>query len=367
MQRCQGGVGILNQKKLVLNVLLLSFYSAIVSRRTPFTFIGKPHLKLTDKEREILTCVQHRADRPVAELAKLTNLREHSVRYSLHRLIEDGIISRRAYIDIYRIGYSKHAFFFSLSVSKAQARKDILAYLLKHPRIAYLAEVGGDFRFKVDICTRNQVELHHFLTEFADRFGNILREKAFVQLLEQIEFSVKCISTKTFPILSLRMGTYESAESVDMIDHQILVLLSEINERSFSELARTLNMSLSSLQYRIEALQKKKVLLGFRYVVNGALFGLHDYFHLLYVKGMRSNIKRKLLNFCTKHRDIRYFVPCIGAWDFEVGSNVESPEHAAEIADELYEIGGEAMLRVETLPLFRYMKVSNYPFVEPQN
>lgn len=318
-------------------------------------------MNLTDNERLVISCIQHRADEPLASIAKITGLKIHNVRYAIKRLQSEGLITRRASIDIYRLGYSKHAFFFSLS--KIQTRAEIIKHLNDHPNIAYVAEVGGEYRFKADICSRNHSELYDFLNSFSEKFGDSLRDKAFVQLIEQSEFSVKCLSQKKFPIRVLRMGISSDLAGIDDVDHKILGCISEANDDKDAQIARKVGIPTSSLAYRLDQLQKKQILLGYRYLVNGAKLGLSDYYHLLYIKGLRASTRNKLYEYATSHPNIRYFVPCIGAWDLEIGSNVENAEQAAKIADDLFELGGDAVLRIQTLPLFRYTKVSNYPFL----
>ena len=318
-------------------------------------------MNLSDRERELLVFIQHRADLSTSEVARHLNHSEPAVRRSLQRLIDGKILTRRAFIDLYRLGFSKHAFFFSLSVTSATARRQVVDYLLSHPQIAYVAEVGGDFRFKADICTRTQPELREFLSAFSSRFGDILRDKAFVQLLEQFEVGLKCISERRLPVVELTMGVSHVIEKIDDVDHMILAHLSEIGDQSFTDLARKIGMPLATFTYRVENLRKKKILLGFRYVVNGPALGLVDYFHVVYAKGLRDETRTRLLDFCREHPDIRYFVPCIGSWDFEIGSNSMTAESAGTLADQIFEIGGDSISRIQSLPLFRVSKVSNYP------
>jgi DNA-binding Lrp family transcriptional regulator len=318
-------------------------------------------MNFSDREREILVYVQHRADLAISEVARYLGYSEASVRRSFQRLIDGNVLARRAFIDLYRLGFSKHAFFFSLSETSASARKKVLDYLLSHPQIAYVAEVGGDFRFKADICTRKQPELREFLRTFSASFGDILRDKAFAQLLEQVEMGIKCVSQRRLPVVELAMGVSDVVEVIDDADHAILMRLSEIGEQSFSDVARKLGMPLATFTYRVENLRRKKILLGFRYVINGPALGLADYFHLVYTKGLRDDTRARLFNFCRDHPDIRYFVPCIGSWDFEIGSNLLTAERVGTITDQLYEVGGDSILRIQALPLYRVNKVSNYP------
>jgi DNA-binding Lrp family transcriptional regulator len=316
---------------------------------------------LSQREKNIIGYVQHRAELSVTEIARNLGLTESVVRRSLRRLTDESILVRRAYIDLYRLGFSKHAFFFSLGSREAAARRDVLQYLHNHRRVAYVAEVGGDFRFKADICTCAQAELRDFYMSFSEKFGDILREKAFVQLLEQVELGVKCLSKQKLPIQTLAMGISSDIVAIDETDEIILALLSEIGTKSYADLARIAGIPATTFQYRVDILRKKRVLLGFRYVVNGKALGLNDYFHLVYVKGLREETRERLFSFCREHPEVRYFVPCIGAWDFEIGSNSATAEAAVELADHLLEVGGNSISRIQTLPLFRFSKVSNYP------
>ena len=87
---------------------------------------------LSQREKNIIGYVQHRAEQSVTEIARNLGLTESVVRRSLRRLTDESILVRRAYIDLYRLGFSKHAFFFSLGSRQASARRDVLQYLHKH-------------------------------------------------------------------------------------------------------------------------------------------------------------------------------------------------------------------------------------------
>ena len=320
-------------------------------------------MNLSEREANIIQLIQHRTDVPISSLAKEVGMKEVTFRRSLKRLIDDEILVRRAYIDLYKLGIAKRALFLSFRGDKNNTkRNELLNFLQNNGKIAYIAEVGGDYQFKVDICTSNYTDLFLFLRSFSEQYGEFIRDKAIVQLAEQIEFSVRCFGGKPAPTIPLRMGIHETIGTIDELDHRILSELSEINEQSFGQLARRLGMPQSTFDYRVKNLFSRGILVGYRYIVNRSKLGLLDYFHLVYVRGMGTQTREQLYNFCAQHPNIRYFVQCIGSWDFEIGSNVSSPEEAIRLAEELRNVGEDAIVKITTLPLFRVSKVSNYPF-----
>ena len=80
-------------------------------------------MKLNPKDREILAAAELQGSATVAELGKLTGYRQHTVRYSLDRFKEQGLIRRRCYVNLFSLGYSYYILYFSLS-PQAQEQED---------------------------------------------------------------------------------------------------------------------------------------------------------------------------------------------------------------------------------------------------
>lgn len=319
-------------------------------------------MKLTQREIEILAALQYKADLPLSDVARMTGHREHTVRYTVESLVERGIISRRTYINIYPLGYFKEAFFFSLTPDSRKFRGPLLDFLIKSPQIGYVAELGGEYQYKVDICGRTLDEISWFLNELYEQFGEILQGKSHAILVQLADFPTKIIRRRRGSGEALTMGVRDHRMEIDEIDHRILCALSTVGNSSHRELARKLGISNSTLEYRIKRMKQNKVVLGARYLIDTSQLNMQSFFHLVYVKGFSRSLRDKLYEYCKRHPHVDYFVQCMANWDFEIGTTVERAQDVVVFTQGLYESFGESILNVFSLPLFSVMKVSNYPF-----
>ena len=84
-------------------------------------------MKLTDKERKVLACVELQADMPIDQVRKQSGLRDHTIRYALKRLEERGIIQKIPVVNLSVMGFTMHNIFFSLSAESSR-QKNSLAF-----------------------------------------------------------------------------------------------------------------------------------------------------------------------------------------------------------------------------------------------
>ena len=318
-------------------------------------------MKLSERDLEILAYLQHRADSSVAELAKLSGYRENAVRYCLASLRERNLLKRRTYINIYPLGYHKQAFFFTVTSDSQRRREQLLDFLIRSPSIAYVAELGGEYEYKADVCGRNIEDFTGFLDVLTGKFGDLLHAKAFATLIQLADFPMTVKGVRSY---TLTMGVRSQRVEIDELDHRLLCKLSTIDMQSYSDIARSLGIPLSTIEYRVKQLKAKKVIVGTRYLVDRAALGLSSFFHLVYARGLNLQIRDKLFQYCCSHPHTDYFVQCMCSWDYEIGTTVASAPDTIALVQGLYENFGKSIDNIVTLPLFRYLKVSNYPFAE---
>ena len=112
-------------------------------------------MTLSSKEAKILSAVELRADLTIPEIRKLVGLREHTIRYALRQLEERKIIARIPFINLFALGYTSHNIFFSLGAESRKQRQDFLDALNKTPNIVWIAEMGAEFEFGIEIICKH--------------------------------------------------------------------------------------------------------------------------------------------------------------------------------------------------------------------
>ena len=318
-------------------------------------------MRLSEKEARILACIELRANISISEVSKATGFREHTVRYTLSSLEKKEIISKSPFINLFRLGYTLHNIFFSLSSDNKRIKDSLLSELEQIPEVSWVAEFGGDFQYGIEICAFELADVKRILYDLSKKFGNIFFQKAVsTQYAAHLLPRRYLAGNKVVgcPLLLKRSG---GIVAIDERDEQILSALAKKGGESHRKLAAEIGIPLSTFELRVKKLTDSNVIAGSFYSINPELFGMSSYKLIVYAKGISSSFRDRLLEFSDNHPSLISLHECFGSWDYELGVEVETPQRVAEITQELYDEFGDDMNNIQVLSKFRTLKVVMFP------
>lgn len=318
-------------------------------------------MRLSRRQRELLHDVQLDAEVPIAKLARRLRMKEHTVRYDLMRLEEQGVARRYPFINIYPLGFEETAIYFS-AASPAGRRRKLIAALERMDRISWILELAGEHHFAVGVCTQGSGEIAELLDDLSERFGDIFFEKRLAIRTGWHLFSRKYLAPGRAPGKPLSCGRTGEAVSLDELDHRILLTMSNSTGATLRELARTLGSPPATVGYRVRALRESGVLRGFAYGVDARTFGMQPYRLLVYLKQVSLRVKRDFYSFCADDPQIFALIECLGSWDFEVKAEIEQPTELIALLDRMYAAFGGAIQSISVLNVLGTRKLQFYPF-----
>ncbi len=319
-------------------------------------------MKLYERERRILACVELQADKPLKLISRQTGYREHTVRYNLKRLYEREIISqRRPIIDMNRLGYINYNLFFSLT-SESQKRKDnFVQYLLASPYVTWMFELGGDFRYGISISVKHITSIGEFLELLSKEFGNIFFEKLFTVELSYQYYGRRYLSSETFLKAPLSFQVARTPEELDEQDAKILNALANSRYSSYTELADSLKIPLPTFERRRHRLEQSGIIKGYSYWVSASRLGMEPYIILIYVRGINPKFKLELNRFARDEVRVVYVIESMGNWDYELGIEVQSNKDLTLITERLYDQFGTDLKTIKVVPILDYLKFKSFP------
>jgi Lrp/AsnC family transcriptional regulator, leucine-responsive regulatory protein len=319
-------------------------------------------MKLGPTEIAVLSAAHMQANVSLQELHRETGLRADTIRYCLKRLRDRNLIQLNPIIDVYRLGYAQYGLFFSLSSESAKSHAAFTKFLAQSDRVSFVSELGGDFQFGITVCAADLLEVTQFVDLISSRFGNIFFEKMVAIRAAVTDFRVKHLLGHKHKLQYISWRVTPERHSIDDLDHRILSFIAQYGGMPLSELSRRLGLPYSTAEYRVKKLVEKKIIAGYRYLLNNPLLGIHSYLLLVYVKGLRADFKEEFFSFCWKHENIRYLVECLGGWDYELGVEAGEAQTITKVAQALQKEFGSDINTIKTLPVFGYSKIANYPF-----
>jgi DNA-binding Lrp family transcriptional regulator len=319
-------------------------------------------MKLSPAQAKIIVAAQLDADNPLAKLRSRTGLKEHTIRYTLERAREQGIIERRYFINLCRLGYLQHEVFFSLTSEQVGMRDALLTEFKASDRISWIGRLGGDYQYGINICSRDITQVVSFFDELSKTYGRAFVEKNLSLRVGLTFFGNRYLAPSLKPLAPLRYHSSIEAVEIDVTDHKILSALTSRCPVSGHELARILGMPQSTVDYRLKRLKSSGVIVGSYYNFRGEHVGILSFLCLMSTKGLGSAFRDKALAFCNSHPEIVVLVESIGSWDFEFVIDAFSAEEAMRTSEQILDFFGRDINWLKMIPLFSYPKVHEYPF-----
>lgn len=316
--------------------------------------------RLNETERAVAMAAQFGAELTVRELAAQMNVRPHSVQYALTSLLERRVLRPWVAINHYALGFEQFDIFFSISSSSSAAKDKLLEALAGDSRILWYAELGGDFQYAFSLYAKNIAEAALLLEQLARRGRALLVKKQIAAVVFFSLFKKKYLAPQRSGLSRGSIQFIRPAEmvSLDHVDNRVLAALYDQPLASRVAMGKSLGMPRSTVELRIKRLRERGVLLAFIYHISAAYVGAHSYKILIFVRGIRPELRDKLFKYAELAPNVVNFSCCFGAWDYELGVEVFAPEEIGAITGELYDRFAEAIDHMQIIPVFK-RNVSN--------
>ena len=319
--------------------------------------------RLTDNQRDVLSCVQLDARRDIESIAKQAGVKAHTAQRALRCLIDQQILSPHTFINVYPLGLRDHAIYFSLCSCADTARDAVLANCLRSPIVCWLAELGGDFQYAIACRTKDILDVHTFIDGLTEKHGSIFADRAIATRIHAVEFGVRCLSSKRGPTQSIHFGSGLSPTSIDALDHEILKALSDMPGVSYAKIARALGCPAATITYRIKILERTGVIAGYHYLLDYDRLGLERYRIMVSMKGSGERHSAKVRECCESLDAVCLYIQCIGNWDFEIEAAVVNPGEMPDLLNQLASRLGSELNRTRVARIFKEPKYRSYPFL----
>ena len=287
-----------------------------------------PTPKLDLKDKKILHELDFNARMPYSLLARKVGLSKQGVEYKVNNLLKKGIIKGfYPIINIPKLGFVYCRFCFSFRNITPEKEQEIFTSLEKNEKVFWIFTAQGFFDALVAIWVKNISEFRLFVEDFLMQYGSyidVMNESINTDvILYQNRFLLKNIKTREI-ILK------ETAEnmSVDEIDKKILKVLCSDVRISLVALGKKTGVSAKVVAYRIKQMEKQKLILGYRPVMNYNALGYAYYKIWMRLHNINKKELTKLYEFLKNNPLVLYVVKGVGfpgELDIEVvvQSNIE--------------------------------------------
>lgn len=314
------------------------------------------------KDKRILIELERNARQPNTQIARTVGLSSDVVKYRIDRLEKRGIIKGYlGYINFHKIGYLDYGLYIGLQRSDKEKEAQFKEYLIRHDRVTYFSKVGGHFSFIVGLLARDSIEFHKQLKDLSGRFGSIIYRKELITRISLQSYPRSYLLGDSHVSNLPFFGGNIQSEDIDYIDKSILSLLATDARISIVEMHQKLDIPASTMVSRIKNLESKKIITGYYALISSETFGYQSYNLLIKVPSLSESQESSLRSFCESHPNVTWLITTAGAWDFEIGVEVENQERLQEIIDAIKD-QNQSIMDIDFLTIFNNLKYNQYPF-----
>jgi DNA-binding Lrp family transcriptional regulator len=211
------------------------------------------------------------------------------------------------------------------------------------------------------VLARNVGEVLEFLQSLNKSFAIAFFDKSVSTRRFMALFPRKYLSRNIDARTAIGFGESSSTVSIDQLDHHILKHMAADSFASSREISRRLSAPPSTIEKRVLRLKEDKVIAGAVYSTAPREYGSESLVLMIFAKGFDGNLTSALLRFARNHPHCTYFVEAFGAWDYELGVEVENHEQLLRLREEIAARFGEYLNAIKTLTRLKVYKYSSYP------
>jgi Lrp/AsnC family transcriptional regulator, leucine-responsive regulatory protein len=291
-------------------------------------------MKLDLKDRKILYQLDLNTRQPNGQIAKKVGLSKEAVGYRIKKLEKEGVIkSYYTIIDMSRLGYFSFRVYLKLLDTTLEDEKKILDFLVKNKKTFFVAETDGPFDIVLGVWVRDIYEFDDFHKEFNRNFKkNIEKEKVSIFTLAH-HLHREYILEKEHAEPKVEFFGKSKPEKHDDLDIKILKSIAPNSRISIVEISKKLKIPERTIAFRIKQLEKKKIIQGYRALLDLRLLG-YEYYKVDLVLREISRIN-ELIKYAYSQPNIVYIDETIAGSDFEFDLEVKNKEHFTKTINDL--------------------------------
>ncbi|MEW6328987.1 MAG: Lrp/AsnC family transcriptional regulator [Candidatus Micrarchaeota archaeon] len=323
---------------------------------------GKDREKLDVKDRKILYQLDLDSRQPVSLTAKKVGLSKQAADYRIKQLLKKGVISGFYTVtSSAKLGYTQYKIYLRLGSISAEEEKELIDYLVKHPKTIFVVSIIGKYDLIIGIAARNPQEFRKYLEEIQKKYGKYFMAFDVITNIEVYEFNKEYLDPKPGRRKMFTIIGKPAKEELDELGYRILEQLAYDVRKSNREIAKALKISPETARQRIKEMIETGVIESFRYWFNHEKVPWVWYKIALHLKEMSEETERKIISYCRGDPRILCYLHCIGPWDADLELEVTDVVELNEILRDFRRQFKDVIKDYDPLLLYRTYKYGYIP------
>ena len=266
------------------------------------------------------------------QLAKKLRVSKQVVSYRIAQLEKQKIlVSYHALIDWRKLGYSAIRIYWKWQDMTPQDEEEFYKYVRNDPLFMWSVKFEGEIDIGYYVWVKT-------IPEFAKKWFEILSRVRKNILKQEIYESVAMVHYPMKPlvdrfIIDEKVLGLGKEEQYDDTDYELLRAVTEYARMPLVDLAQRISLTPKAALYRLKALEKKGIIMGYQAFIDTDLLGYRFYKVDYYLKSMQR--LSEMYEFAKNHANIVYVMRTIGGPDYEIEVMVRDVVELNKIINEI--------------------------------
>lgn len=282
-------------------------------------------LKMTidDTDKKILFELDRGARRSVKDIAKKLGLKRDTVAYRIKQLEKNEVINGYyTIIDYSKLGYVLARLYIKLQKTTPQLEEEAINHLMKEKSSLTIYQTEGTYDIAAGFLVKKIEDFKKVLLRFQEKYQKYVNHYETAIFYEfRHYFKNYLVEPKLRNYGFFSIGKSDEVK-LDDTDKKILWMIARDAKKSLLDMANELEMTSMAVRYRIKQMEKSKVILGYRALINLTKCS-YEYYKLDLTLDEVTNLKG-LQEFCLQHPNVTYEDRAVSSSDFEVDLEMQS-------------------------------------------
>lgn len=319
--------------------------------------------QLDMKDRRLLYCLDFDARMPLSRLAKKIGVSKQVAKYRIENLRKKNII-QGFYVDVNasKLGYAIYLVYLKFHHLPTEKEKEFIAQLSKQEGVGVNVSINGVWDHCIGIWAQSVVHFQKLYSEIMKEYDKYVKNKMVMIETSFYYFKPKQILNKKDESEIIMSGELEKDE-LDEKDRHILIALSKNARLPLTNLGKQIKLSPNSVKERLKKLEKNRVILGYRVMINYDLLGFLHYRTFLHLENMSAENEKKLIQFLKYDKSVISVTKTIGHSELEFRAVVKNIQEYYLLIEEIRENFPDILENYESIIYYKFYDVLNYfPF-----
>ena len=238
-----------------------------------------------------------------------------------------------------------------------ELEREIIQYLIKENTLT-VYETEGDWDIAIGFLVKELKEFNQILNKFQKKYKKFINKKETALMINYIHHPRKYLIENPPKNYNPLLTGSSKKENTDEQDNKILSMITGNAKLSLLKISQKLNLTPVAIRYRINQLEKKKIILTYKALIDYNKLGYQYYKIDLDIENPDS--LKSLMEYSIQHPNIIYVDITFGGSDFEFDIEVKNHKEFQKI---IQDIKTKFPGLIRTYKYYKATKIHKYSYL----